>query len=60
MSTFNPTAYKNEFREQKYDRMELALPKGKKDVIKAAATARGESITAFINRAIDTELAKND
>jgi uncharacterized protein (DUF1778 family) len=60
MSTFNPTAYKNEFRGQKYDRMELALPKGKKDVIKAAATARGESITAFINRAIDAELAKND
>lgn len=60
MSTFNPTAYKNEFREQKYDRMELALPKGKKDIIKAAAKARGESVTAFINRAIEAELAKNE
>ena len=60
MSTFNPTAYKNEFCKQKYDRINLTLPKGKKEIIETAAKARGESVTAFINRAIDAELAKKD
>ena len=35
-----------------YDRMELTVPKGRKDTIKAHATAQGESMNGFINRAI--------
>ncbi len=35
-----------------YDRMELTVPKGRKDDIKAHAVARGESVNGFINRAI--------
>lgn len=42
-----------------YDRIELTVPKGKKDIIKAHAEARGESVNGFINRAID-EAIEND
>ena len=30
-----------------YDRMELTVPKGQKDAIKAHAEARGESVNGF-------------
>ena len=32
--------------------MDLTMPKGQKDTIKAHAAAQGESVNAFINRAI--------
>ena len=35
-----------------YDRVELRLEKGQKDVVKAHAEDRGESLNAFVNRAI--------
>ena len=35
------------------DRVSIAMPKGQKDIIKAHAEARGESVNGFINRAID-------
>ena len=35
-----------------YDRVELRLEKGQKDVVKAHAEAQGESLNAFVNRAI--------
>lgn len=34
------------------DRISIALPKGSKDALKAHAEAQGESINAFIKRAI--------
>ena len=42
-----------------YDRMELTVPKGRKDLIKAHALAQGESVNSFINRAI-TEAMERD
>lgn len=35
-----------------YDRVELRLDKGRKEAVKAHAEAQGESLNAFINRAI--------
>ena len=35
-----------------YDRLDLTMPKGQKDTIKAHAAGQGESVNAFINRAI--------
>lgn len=34
------------------DRVSIAMPKGSKDIIKAHAESNGESVNAFINRAI--------
>lgn len=34
------------------DRISVAMPKGSKDALKAHAEANGESVNAFINRAI--------
>ena len=45
--------YNNDLNRANYDRVSLMLPKGKKDIIKAAAAASNESVNAFINRAID-------
>ena len=35
------------------DRVSVAMPKGKKDIIKAHAEAHSESVNGFINRAIE-------
>ena len=43
---------KNKYNEKNYDRINLVVAKGKKDIIKAHAEALGESTNAFINRAI--------
>lgn len=41
------------YNKDKYDRFSLMLPKGKKEVIQNEAKKNGESVNAFINRAID-------
>lgn len=43
-----------------YDRLELTVPKGKKDTIKAHATDKGESVNGFINRAIDETMERDN
>lgn len=50
--------YNNEYNKQAYDRINLTVPKGKKESIQTAAQANGESVNAFINRLIDTELVR--
>jgi hypothetical protein len=42
-----------------YDRLDLTLPKGKKDTIKAHAAAQGESVNGFIGRAIDSQITQD-
>ena len=41
------------------DRVSVAMPKGKKDIIKAHAEARSESVNGFINRAIDEAIERD-
>ena len=41
------------------DRISIAVPKGQKEVIKAHAEARGESVNAFIGRAIDETMQRD-
>jgi len=41
------------------DRLSIAVPKGKREVINAHAASMGESTNAFIGRAID-EAMEND
>lgn len=49
----------NKWIANTYDRINLTVPKGNKDVIKAHAEARGESVNAFINRAIDETMERD-
>ena len=49
----------NKWIANNYDRVNLTVPKGKKDIIKAHAESRGESVNSFINRAVD-ETIKRD
>lgn len=43
-----------------YDRMELTVPKGRKDIIKAHAEAHSESTNGFINRAISETMERDN
>lgn len=43
-----------------YDRIEAKVPKGKKEVIQAHAEAQGESLNAFINRAISETMERDN
>lgn len=43
-----------------YDRMELTVPKGKKDIIKSHAEKQGLSTNAYINVAIDEKIERDD
>ena len=50
--TANKNEYKNAWIAEKLDRINLTMPKGRKEELKAHAAAQGESVNAFINRAI--------
>lgn len=43
-----------------YDRMDLTLPKGQKEAIKAHAEGRGESANGFVNRAIQETMERDN
>ena len=51
--------YRNKWISEKLDRVNLTMPKGQKETIKAHAEAQGESLNAFINLAI-TETMERD
>ena len=53
------TAVKNRWNAANYDRIALVVLKGRKDIIKAHAAAQGESVNAFINRAIDETIERD-
>lgn len=42
----------NKYIDKAYDRINLTVPKGEKEVIKAFAESKGESVNGFIYRAI--------
>ena len=49
---FNQIKYQNQFINEKYDRINLTVPKGEKAVIKERAEASGESVNEYIKKAI--------
>lgn len=53
------TKAQNKYIAKVYDRINLTVPKGKKDSIQAHATQTGESVNAFINRAIDEAMERD-
>ena len=50
---------KNEWIAKAYDRINLTLPKGQKDIIKAHAESQGESVNGFISRAIENQMERD-
>ena len=54
------TEYKNNWQKENVDRVNLTMPKGKKDTIKAHAEAQGESVNGFINRAIEETMQRDN
>ena len=54
---FNQFNYQNNFIKEKYDRVNLTVPKGKKEKIREAAKAEGKSVNDFINAAIDARMS---
>lgn len=53
------TRAQNRYIAKAYDRINLTLPKGQKEIVQAHAEARGESVNGFIGRAI-SETMKRD
>lgn len=49
----------NKYVKSNYDRINVTMPKGQKGTIRTHAAAHGESVNAFINRAI-TEAMERD
>lgn len=49
----------NKYNAKAYDRINIAVPKGQKEVIKAHAEKQGETINGFVKRAI-TETMERD
>ena len=52
------TKAQNKYIAKAYDRINLVLPKGRKDVIKAHAESRGQSVNGFIVEAITEEMER--
>lgn len=52
------TRAKNKYNAKAYDNIRILVPKGKKEIIKAAAEGQGESLNKFVNNAIDEAMKK--
>lgn len=50
---------KAKYNAKAYDRINIAVPKGQKDIIKACADANGQSINAYINKAIEEKMNRD-
>ena len=56
---FDKIAYNNQFNAKAYDRINITVPKGKKDEIKARAESLGESVNGYLWRLIQEDMARN-
>ena len=45
---FNPVKYRNDYDRVHYERVNLSLPKGSKDLIKLKAKESGKSVSQYI------------
>lgn len=50
----------NKYVKNNYDRINVTFPKGKKELLKAHATTRGESVNAFIVRAVNETISRDN
>lgn len=50
------TEYKNDFIRTAYDRINLTVPKGKKEEISQYAKSKGMSLNGYINQLIEQDM----
>ena len=53
------TKAQNKYIAKAYDRINLTVSKGKKEVIQSHAQAQGKSVNGFINEAIDEKMQRD-
>ena len=53
---FDQIKYQNEYNKEKYDRLTLVMPKGKKDKVKQRADKLNKSVNGYINDVIDADM----
>lgn len=53
------TRASNKYNAKAYDRLNIVVPKGKREKIKAHAESRGESLNGYVNRLIDEDMGRN-
>ena len=56
----NNSEYRNKWISEKLDRINLTVPKGKKEEIQDHAAMMGESVNAFINRSITMTMIEDE
>lgn len=49
----------SKYMKENYDEIKIRVEKGQKSIIKAHAEARGESVNAFIGRAIENQMERD-
>lgn len=52
------TRAKNKYNDKNYDRLNINVPKGDREMIQRAAAASGMSLNCFVTRLIYRELGK--
>lgn len=55
---FNQTEYVNDFIRKKYDRINLLIPAGNKEIIKSRAAQKGKSVNQYLNDLIEDDLRR--
>ena len=47
------------YMKNNYDRLEIKVPKGRKDEIKAHAESRGESLNGYVVQAVEERMGRD-
>ena len=55
---FNQTEYVNDFIRKIYDRINLLIPAGNKEIIKSRAAKKGKSVNQYLNDLIEDDLRR--
>ena len=50
----------SKYMKENYDEIKARIPKGQKEIIKTHAEVHGESLNAFINRAISETMERDN
>ena len=50
----------NKYRKNNYDLVQISMPKGEKEKIRAAADTAGESVNAYIKKAITERMERDN